>query len=406
MPTFRDFRRLFPADSSDPAGYWLYAGHLLAVWALAASNAFLGLTILWSGRQAWRGKLRWRWREHGAVLAPAGVYLALLFVSVAFSYDPAASAEELREVFSLLTLGLGAVLVRGERDVRRLFSLLIVMAAALAAAGAVQYYFTDYGTLHKRIPGPFSHYQTFAGVLLVGFFLVLGRIVSSRRASWHWLALATIVWTLFLTLTRGSWVAAAVTVTAYVLVRARRYFTAYLAAAVLATALVVVLVPATGERIRSIADVRDSSNYDRLCMLRAGLDMVAERPLFGLGPGMVEERYPIYRHPTAPRFTVPHLHNAFLQLAAERGLTSLAAYLWLMAAGGWTAWRAYRREGAARGGRVDLYAGVLLALVGFNLAGLFEDNWSDTEVRRLVLFLLAVPLCLGQSEGTRSEERA
>ena len=33
-------------------------------------------------------------------------------------------------------------------------------------------------------------------------------------------------------------------------------------------------------------------------------------------------------------------------------------------------------------------------LIGFNLAGLFEANWRDTEIQRLVLFLLAVPLCL------------
>jgi O-antigen ligase len=53
--------------------------------------------------------------------------------------------------------------------------------------------------------------------------------------------------------------------------------------------------------------------------------MVAERPLFGIGPDLVEARYPIYRHPTAPRYTVPHLHNDLLQLAAERGLPALAA---------------------------------------------------------------------------------
>ena len=50
----------------------------------------------------------------------------------------------------------------------------------------------------------------------------------------------------------------------------------------------------------SITDLKDLSNYDRLCMLEAGMTMVKERPLFGLGPEMVERRYPIYRSPTAP----------------------------------------------------------------------------------------------------------
>jgi len=56
--------------------------------------------------------------------------------------------------------------------------------------------------------------------------------------------------------------------------------------------------------------------------------------------------------------------------------------------------RGYRREGGHTGPRADLYLGMLLAVAGFNLAGFFEANWRDTEVQRLVLFLLAVPSCL------------
>ncbi len=35
------------------------------------------------------------------------------------------------------------------------------------------------------------------------------------------------------------------------------------------------------------------------------------------------------------------------------------------------AWRRLRREGGIRGPRADLHLGVLLALVAFNVAGLF-----------------------------------
>jgi O-antigen ligase len=381
-------------------GYWLYAAHLLTVWGIAASNAFLGFMMLYSGIR--RRRLPWSWRRNAVLLAPAGVYFVLLAASVAFSLDPAESGDHLREGFSLVTLFLGVVLVRGERDVRRLFDLLIVMVVLLAVHGIVQYTFTDYGDLFNRIRGPFSHYQTYAGVLLIGDLLLLARTVSGDgwKKPWHWLALGLVNWALMLSLTRGSWVAVGVTFTAYALVRWRRFFVVYLAAATAAAFLATSLVPDAGERLRSIADLGDASNYDRLCMLDAGLYMVAERPLFGLGPGMVKERYPIYRHPAAPRFNVPHLHNSFLELAAERGLTSLVAYLWLMAAGLALAYRAYRREGGPRGPRADLHLGVFLVLVGFNLAGLFEDNWRDTEVQRLVLFLLATPLCLAAKDDT------
>ncbi|MEM6795942.1 MAG: O-antigen ligase family protein, partial [Acidobacteriota bacterium] len=137
----------------------------------------------------------------------------------------------------------------------------------------------------------------------------------------------------------------------------------------------------------------DQSNYDRLCMLDAGRFMIDERPLFGIGLEMVEERYPIYRHPTAPQAQVPHLHNSFLQRAAEQGLIGLAAYLAMMAGALFLGLRGLRREGID-GPRGDLYLALVLILVAFNVASLFEDNWRDTEVRRLLLFCFAMPLCL------------
>ena len=41
---------------------------------------------------------------------------------------------------------------------------------------------------------------------------------------------------------------------------------------------------------------------------------------------------------------------------------------------------------------------MILALFAFNVAGLFENNWGDTEVQRPVLFLLALPFCLAAGE--------
>ena len=135
-------------------------------------------------------------------------------------------------------------------------------------------------------------------------------------------------------------------------------------------------------------------------MARAGAQMIAERPLLGQGPGMVEERYPLYRLPEAWRKTVPHLHNAYLQLAAERGLPALACLLLLLAIPLWRGWRDLRRDPARDGPRADLYLGVLAALVGFAVAALFEDSWSDTEVQRLTLALMALPFGLGDEPGS------
>jgi O-antigen ligase len=120
---------------------------------------------------------------------------------------------------------------------------------------------------------------------------------------------------------------------------------------------------------------------------------------------MAKRLYPIYRPLAAPRHTVPHLHNTYLQIAVDSGLIGLGAYLWLIGAALWAAFTSYRdsRSRSARSGRVDmreeLYLAAFLALLGFSLAGLFEANWLDTEVQRPLLFLLALPFLLRATDA-------
>ncbi len=392
------------ADSPRRPGYWLFAGHLLSIWAIAQSNTWLGLSILWSARR--HRHLTWCWRRNSPLLLPLGLYVVFFLVSVITSLEVSVSARELKSLLGLSTLPLAILLVRGTAEVRRLIDGLLIMTVLIAVYGIGQYIFTDYGPLDNRIPGPFSHYMTFSGALLLGTFLLIGRMISGTgwKNPWHWLALLLVSATLLLTLTRGAWVAASITCTLVLVWRGRRYLAVYLAAVAVAGTLFLSFAPAPWKaRITSIADPRNESNYDRLSMLQAGLYMISERPLFGIGPGVVKHRYPIYRHPTAPRFKASHLHNSFLQTASERGLLSLAAYLWLMIASLQLAYRGYQQEGGPDGERADLYLGTMLVIVGFNLAGLFEANWRDTEIQRLMLFLLALPLCL-QNEATTDRD--
>lgn len=343
------------------------------------------------------------WRSLAPLLVPLGLYVLLLVGSIVASYEPRTSVRSLTEIFSLTTLFFSPLLVRGERRVRRLVDALIAVAALLACAGLAQY-LVGYGDIDRRIRGPFSHYMTFSGFLLLADLLLVASMLSASRvrSAWRWLALLAINVALLGSLTRSAWVALGVALTVLVIARAPRLLLAYVPAALLF--IVVAPVPFL-HRALSIVDLKDTSNYDRLCMLDAGLTMIAERPIFGLGPELVERRYPIYRPPGAPRSNVPHLHNSLLQIAAERGLPSLASYLALTGASLWIAWRRYRREGGAAGARADLWLGVMLALLAFNVAGLFENNWGDTEVQRPVLFVLAIPFCLlaGEREDAPAE---
>jgi putative inorganic carbon (HCO3(-)) transporter len=376
-----------------------YGLHLWTIFGIALSNIFLGLTGVATALGS--PALRVPWRRMRQVMIPLGMYAFLIVVSVLTSYDSQLSLPKGRELLSLGTLFLGLILIRGESEVRRIVDGIIVLAALLSLFGLGQMLF-GFGDINNRIRGPFSHYMTFAGVLLMADLLLVAQMFygKTRAGALRWAALILINLALVMGLTRSAWVALILALTILLVVRAPKLLAAYIPA----TLLFLVLAPVPViHRVQSIPDLTDISNYDRLCMAEAALYMIRERPLFGLGPGMVAERYPIYRHPTAPRQEVPHLHNAFLQTAAEEGLLALACYLWIMAATLLLAYRGFRHDESTGGQASDLYLGVFLALLAFNFAGLFEDNWGDTEVQRIALFIVAIPYCLMNGEKDSPE---
>ncbi len=382
------------SPTRDRASFWLYTAHLWTVFGLALSNGLFGAAILanfWQQRRRtipWR---RWRW-----VLAPLGIYAGCVLASIALSRHPQASGRALSSVLTLATLPLGLLVLRGQRRARWAVDGVVAVAALCAAHGLFQQLFLGFGSLDNRIRGPFSHYMTFAGFLLMADLLLIGMMVCGRhRNLQRWLALGFINLALLLSLTRSAWVAFAVALTVCLLLRRPRWVLAYVPAALLLAALAPVPLL---HRFVSIVDLADVSNYDRLCMVEAGILMVEERPFFGLGPRMVRELYPLYRHPTAPRRWVPHLHNNLIHVAAEEGLPAMAALVWLMGGALIVAYRGYRVEARASGHTPGLFLGALLALAAFNLAGLFEYNWGDTEVQRVALFLVALPWALANGE--------
>jgi O-antigen ligase len=390
-----------PSEVSDrrreQAGFWLYASHLAAIFSVSISNVLLGLTLL---ALPWTRRRPVPWAKLTPLWLFLGLYVLLLGGAIVASSEFATSARGWTEAFNLSTLFLAPLLLRRERQVRRVVDVLVAVAALLACHGLSQYLF-GYGDIDRRIRGPFSHYMTFSGFLLIcDLLLVASMVYGGRwRSLWRWGALAVINVALLGSYTRNAWVALAVALTVLVVIRAPRLLPAYVPAAV----LFIILAPVPLlHRVTSIVDLHDISNYDRLCMLDAGLTMIRERPLFGLGPDVVKHRYAIYRPPSAPRYNVPHLHNSLLQLAAERGLPALGSYLGLTIAALALAWRRFRREGGRAGPRADLYVGALLAILAFNVAGLFENNWGDAEVQRTALFALAIPFCL--EAAARDEE--
>ena len=147
-------------------------------------------------------------------------------------------------------------------------------------------------------------------------------------------------------------------------------------------------------RALSAFDPTDATNRDRVSMLKSGVAMMRDHWLIGVGPNMVPVEYLAhYKRADAvdpadqPGSTRAHLHNVPMQLAAERGLPALAAWLVVRRHGGCATCCGRCVVGPAPA----LAAGGFAAVVAMFAAGLFEHNFGDSEFLILFLGLITLP---------------
>lgn len=351
------------------------------------------------GAEPSRERLRW------PLLPPLVAFAAWTLVSVLASER---RADGLMGARGLLVLGTFYVMVNALPDAagaRRFATILFGLVAGVSLLAIVQVALCPHAPLGGplgewflrkcgRARGFFSIYMTLAGVITPVLLVTLPRLVKGRRGP-PWLVPAWFagVGAVGVTYVRGAWIAlgAGVLVT-LVLVRPRLRVAAGLVI-VVAALLVVALSLAPGEldRLRLLGSTQDNSTLDRVAMIEAGVAMVRDHPLVGVGLGGVKALYPAYAPDIALRRHTSHLHNTPLQIAAERGVPGLVAWLLVFAA-------FFRRAGGVlrllpreRAEDRALVAGCLVAVGAFLVGGLVEYNFGDTEVLLVACVVMALP---------------
>jgi putative inorganic carbon (HCO3(-)) transporter len=364
---------------------------LIAALALVGAGVFsarLGIAnplLLIAGVAAWRA---WRAGELGGaararpLVRPLALFAAITVLGVPFSLDPLTSFGQLPRLLLFFTVPVAAALI----DLvwwRRLVVGLAGMTAVLASWGLVQY-LQGASDLEQRIAGPLSSYMTYSGWLLIACLVLWAELVLSPGGRWWFLLPSALLGSsaLVLSFTRNAWIGLVVGLLLLAAVWRRRLLLAY---PVLALLLWAVGPEAVLKRAFSTFDLQYHANYDRLCMVISGVQIIRDHPWVGVGLDQVKRIYPLYRRDDAPRWRTPHLHNNLLQIAAERGLPALAAYLWLIGAFLTAAWRGLPR---LTGGARAALAATLVAFVASSVAGLFEYNFWDAEIQYLTLILL------------------
>ena len=135
------------------------------------------------------------------------------------------------------------------------------------------------------------------------------------------------------------------------------------------------------------------SNTHRIICWRTGVEMIKAHPLLGLGPEMVNKRFMDYVPQDIPR-PLPvgwygHLHNIYLQYAAERGIPVMLIMMWMIGKMLLDYWRALAKAPPGRGDARFLLHGSIAVIIATLAAGLFEYNLGDSEVLSLFLAVVA-----------------
>ena len=361
---------------------------------IGVANVCLTLTLACT--IAWRLSARARgedflgpFRRTTPLHAPIGAFVLFSVLSCFFSTLPSRSLIQIKGFGTFLLVVFAAALLDDEGDVRLVIDLWRTTALYLVLRGLVEW-LAGANNLGERVSGGLSVYMTYAGLLLVLVPLLGSRGLSGGRRGAR-LADAAVAaagaLAMALTLTRGAYVGLAIGLLAVLLAARPRLALA----APFAVALFFVLMPlAVRDRLMSVTNPKDVTMNDRVAMWKAGGAMLAERPLFGVGPGRVKVLYPVYRVPGWVEPRPGHLHNNLVMIAAETGIPSLLAYLAFVGAFFHGAVRIVRRAPRGNPAR-GIALGAIGAMAALFAAGMFEYNFGDVEVLMATLVVATLP---------------
>ncbi|MEE8348850.1 MAG: O-antigen ligase family protein [Acidobacteriota bacterium] len=336
-----------------------------------------------------------------------GGFVAASGVAIVFSSDVPTSLPSLSKHIRFLWIPMVYTYL-GRRQVEYVLQAVFGVAGISAAYGILQYFWLREVDLLHRISGFMGHWMTFSGQLMLcsvalgGYLLYLlnpetrkakpalsGQPSAGTVPFWVWALLWLVVsFALALTQTRNSWLGTLVGLLLLLWVYRRRWIVPGLI-------LVVILFMASPEgvkqRLYSGLDPNDVTTQGRLELLRTGRNIIAAHPWTGLGPRMVPRLYQDYNESDAfPAWTYQHLHNNFVQIAAEMGLITLICWVAIWIRLLWD-FVSFASRPAVDGYSTYSAVSSMAVLTAFLTAGLLEYNFGDSEILILLLFFMTVP---------------
>ena len=263
-----------------------------------------------------------------------------------------------------------------------------------------------------RAAGFYGHYTTFAEALQLIASLTFGLLILipgglfTRHRVLLAAALAAYLVALFLTVTRASWLSFMISAGVMVLLGASRR-TVLICIAIGIPLVIGGLIYLQQKRQVSFFDTSDGSTQWRMIVWREGFELLTGSPrhlAVGVGMDSIKTHYREWHLFDDGRQPMGHMHSNPLQIALERGVPALIAWIaWMLIYLGmlWRGLRQNELDPYCRGLLLGAFGGV----IGFLTSGIVHYNWGDSEVVMILYLIMGLSLVVLRSPngyGTRS----
>lgn len=388
-----------PQRAIENAALYLSWGSAVSIiFSIALSQLLLGLALVAvaaSGR-----RLRFP-----PIKLPLALFFLLTVLAVIMSPDPYGGLPQIRKFF---VFGIILAVFNSFKTLRQMRNLVLTwtgFALLSAIASFVQLWHrhtlaleqnaNDYGFyLDGRITGFASHWMTFGAEQMIVLLMLLSFLLFSPERRGKILALAglPVLWlSIVLGLTRSIFLLGVPTGVIYLLWNRKRWVVAALAIGLAFTSIVAPFQ--VRDRVLSAVKPHKEvdSNLRRVIMIRTGWEMVKAHPWLGLGPEQIGPQFLNYVPKDVsrplPKGWYGHLHNVYLQYAAERGILALFMMMWLIGKVLHDFLASLRSGNLTPEAHYFLH-GAVATILALLVEGLFEYNFGDSEV--LTMFLVVV----------------
>lgn len=220
--------------------------------------------------------------------------------------------------------------------------------------------------------------------------VALGLYLNSKKRI-YLMALTVLILTDLLTFSRGGYLglfAAAIALAVLFWKNMEGRYKLGMLFVSLALAMLMIIPNPVSNRFLSSFDFKEGSNAGRIETWKQALDVIYGHPVFGVGLG----NYPLEIKPTADYREPIYAHSAYLDIAAETGMITLAVWVMLLLV--------VMYEFLLKAKENPLFLGFFLSILIFAAHSLVETPIYSPAVLALFLLIISFSVKLNENEKT------